>query len=180
MNKALFLDRDGVINLDQGYVFRKNDFIPIEGICDLIKKAKENDYYVICITNQSGIARGYFSHKDFYSFMNHINEYIFRKTNYYLDGVYMCPHHPTEGNSIYTKSCNCRKPAAGLFREALRDYTIDPKKSIMIGDKHSDLLAAKQVNIETRIFYSQKKSVPQKDFIYTQQFKSHKEILNYI
>ena len=137
--KALFLDRDGVINEDYGYVYKKEDFKFKEGIFELLKLFKE--YKIFIVTNQSGIARGYYSEKDFHKLMGWVKE-EFYKNGIEITDINFCPHHPD-----ITGSCECRKPNAGMILDLAKRYNIDLKNSIMIGDKRSDIEAANKAGI---------------------------------
>ncbi len=159
MRKALFLDRDGVINIDKKYTYKVDDFKFIKGIKNLIKKAKLKGYYVICITNQSGIARGYFKKSDFHDFMKYLNFSLKDSIGFELDGYYYCPHHPDGLIPEYSLQCNCRKPKAGLFELVNRDFKIDYENSIFIGDKITDLKAGEIMNIKNLFLYSQQNSL---------------------
>ena len=154
MNKALFLDRDGVINIDNKYIYQSKDLIFTDGIKELIRSAKLKSYKIICITNQSGIARGLYTEKDLKSFMKYLNKSLLNSIGFELDKYYFCPHHPDGIVKDYSHVCDCRKPATGLFKKACYDFKIDCTKSIFIGDKLSDLKAAESMNIKTIYFYS--------------------------
>tara|TARA_B100000579_G_scaffold287017_1_gene237982 strand:+ start:210 stop:740 length:531 start_codon:yes stop_codon:yes gene_type:complete len=154
MNKALFLDRDGVINIDKKYIYKSKDLIFTDGIKELIKSAKLKSYKIICITNQSGIARGFYKEKDLKLFMNHLNQSLLNSIGYELDRYYFCPHHPDGIIKEYSYICNCRKPATGLFKKACYEFNIDCTQSIFIGDKLCDLQAAESMNIKNIYFYS--------------------------
>ena len=154
MNKALFLDRDGVINIDKKYIYKSKDLIFTDGIKELIKSAKHRSYKVICITNQSGIARGFYQEKDVKSFMNYMNLCLGNSIGCELDSYYFCPHHPDGIVEKYSFICDCRKPATGLFKEACNKFKIDYRNSIFIGDKLSDLQAAESMDIKKIYFYS--------------------------
>ena len=141
MNKALFLDRDGIVNLDHGYVYKQSEFEFIPGIFDVCRHATVNDYVIIVITNQSGIGRGKYSEEDF----NQLTIWMikaFAKQKIKITDVYFCPHHPTEGLGHYLTQCQCRKPAPGMILQAAKDYKIDLQRSVFIGDKLSDMQAA--------------------------------------
>lgn len=135
--KAVFLDRDGVLIHDVHFLSDINDVMIYEDVIESLKRLKENDYLLILITNQSGVARGYFDE----DFVNKTHEYLNRKfaeDNVQLDGVYYCPHH-VDGKPPYNKKCSCRKPEPGLIKQAKIDFDIDLSKSYMIGDKLCDV-----------------------------------------
>ena len=144
--KVLFLDRDGVINKDLNYVCKKEDFYFKYGIFKLLKKASEQNYKIIIITNQAGIGRGFYSEDEFWLLMDWVLSKFLQK-GISIEKVYFCPHHPTHGKGIYKKNCKCRKPNSLLFEKAKKDFNIDISKSIMIGDKESDLEAAQKAGI---------------------------------
>ncbi|MDH0898974.1 HAD family hydrolase [Comamonas aquatica] len=141
MHKALFLDRDGVINYDYGHVGKKEDFKFIPGIFDLVKKANNKDWLVIVITNQAGIAKGYYSEKEFLE-LNYWMIQEFLKNGAFIHETFYCPHHPD-----YSVTCECRKPAPGLIYKASQKFNINLKESILIGDKNTDIEAAKNSKI---------------------------------
>ncbi len=133
MVKTLFLDRDGTINVDYGYVFQPEKFEFIDGIFELCRKAQEKGYLIIVITNQSGIARGYFSEQDFAK----LNSYMiaeFAKHGIKITDVFYCPE----------LSGNDRKPNCGMFIKARDKYSIDMVQSVSVGDKERDLEAAQK------------------------------------
>ncbi|WP_269625315.1 D-glycero-alpha-D-manno-heptose-1,7-bisphosphate 7-phosphatase [Prochlorococcus marinus] len=154
MNKVLFLDRDGVINYDYGYVYKTNDLVFIKGIVNLIKKAKDYNYKVICITNQSGIARGLYSESDVHHFMKHLNDKLYDLIGTRLDKYYFCPHHPHIRLNHYGKKCICRKPSPGLFYKACSEFDINTAESICVGDKITDLISAEAIKINRLYLYS--------------------------
>ncbi len=154
-NKALFLDRDGVVNIDKHYVYKTNDFIFIEGIFDLVSNARERNYKIIIVTNQSGIGRGIFSEEQFFK----LNEWMlcqFLDNSAPVDQVYFCPTHPKDGIGKYKIDDNRRKPKPGMFFEASNDHDLDLSESIMIGDKLSDMQAAETSGIKKLYLYSNK------------------------
>lgn len=151
--KAVFLDRDGVINYDYGYVHKKENFVFLPGIFELVKAAKKLNYLVIVITNQSGIGRGLYSNYDFDHLMQWVKD-EFLKNGGSIDAVYFCPHHPIHGIGKYKINCLCRKPNAGMLEAASLDYLIDRKKSIFVGDKLSDMSAALEAGIGNLIYLS--------------------------
>ena len=153
MKKALFLDRDGIINIDHGYVYQKENFEFVEGIFDVCQLAMEAGYVVIIITNQSGIARGMYNEEQFNTLMQWVGEQFKTNGTTILD-TYFCPHHPKKGQGLYLKDCDCRKPMPGMINQASADHHIDVANSIFIGDKESDMKAAIAAGIEKRILVS--------------------------
>ena len=145
MQKCLFLDRDGIINKDIGYAYKPEHVEFVPGIFELCRFFQQKGYLLIVVTNQSGIARGYYSEEDF-TVLNQWLKAAFTAENIHLSDIFHCPHHPD-----ITGPCNCRKPAPGMLLEAIKKYRIDPQFSIMIGDKPSDMEAAMAANIRHRI-----------------------------
>lgn len=148
MNKAVFWDRDGTINIEKNYLYKIDDFEFIPGVIDLMRKFKEEGYLQILITNQSGIARGYYSIDD----MKKLNEYMqaeLNKCGTGFDAIYFCPHHPDGIVKEFSRECSCRKPGTGLFERAIRDYNIDAHHSIAIGDKARDLIPGEKLGMKT-------------------------------
>lgn len=142
---AIFFDRDGVINIDNNYVYKLSDFIFKKKIFSTLKRLKK--FYLFIITNQSGIARGFYKEKDFYLLHNQLKEKFINK-NIFFNDVIFCPHHP-EGKIIkYKKKCLCRKPGNQMLKKLLARWSIDKKNSYMIGDKLSDEICAKRTNIK--------------------------------
>lgn len=146
--RALFLDRDGVINVDQGYVHKSDAVEFVDGIFELVRMAKEAGFLVVLVTNQAGIARGYYSESDFHALMNWMKT-CFVQQGSQLDAVYFCPHHPEHGIGEYRRECDCRKPAPGMLLQAQRELDIDMARSIFIGDKPSDMAAGLAAGIGT-------------------------------
>jgi D-glycero-D-manno-heptose 1,7-bisphosphate phosphatase len=148
---ALFLDRDGVINVDHGYVWRVEDVEFVDGIFELVVAARRCGYLVVVVTNQAGIGRGLYSEADFHRVMDWIRA-EFERRGGAIDAVYFCPFHPEHGIGEYRRDSECRKPAAGMFLSAARDLTIDLARSVMVGDKTSDAEAARAAGVGTRLF----------------------------
>ena len=145
-NKALFLDRDGTINIEKNYVYKIEDFEFIDGIFELIKSYQEKGFLIFIITNQAGIARGYYTEKDYKALTDWMIKQ-FRKKGINITKVYHCPHHPE-----ITGSCNCRKPNPGMILDAIKEFNIDPVNSVLIGDKKSDILAGKRAGLGKNIY----------------------------
>ncbi|MEM0912636.1 MAG: D-glycero-beta-D-manno-heptose 1,7-bisphosphate 7-phosphatase [Pseudomonadota bacterium] len=154
MQPALFLDRDGVININHGYVSDIDSFDFIPGIFNIVEQAIAQGFKVIVVTNQSGIGRGYYTEDQFLQ-VTHWMRGEFSKHGGRIDGVYFCPHHPSEAKGQYLQVCCCRKPKPGLFEDAIKTHQIAVDKSIMIGDKKSDLVAAASAGVKNRILFSQ-------------------------
>lgn len=144
--KALFLDRDGVININHGYVFKKETFEFIDGIFELCLKARNKGYQIIIVTNQSGITRGYYTEQDFTLLTRWVEHQFWQKGIKILQ-TFHCPHHPD-----YSSPCCCRKPKIGMLTKASRRFGIDRAQSIMIGDSLSDMQCAQAAGIGTRIY----------------------------
>lgn len=136
--KAIFLDRDGTINVDKGYVYRIEDFEFIKGVPETLVRMKNKDFLIIVITNQSGIARGYYTEDDVLKLHLQINDDLFNNYGIRIDKFYYCPHHYKEGFGKYKVQCECRKPNSALIEQAIKEFDIDINKSYMIGDKESD------------------------------------------
>ena len=151
--RALFLDRDGVINIDKGYVYRKEDIEFVDGVFELVRMAKSLGYVVIVVTNQAGIGRGYYSTEQFWALMEWISE-RFRQNGGALDGTHFCPDHPIYGVGEYKRESFCRKPAPGMLLSAIRDWDIDKGKSILIGDKMSDIQAGNTAGVGVNLLFN--------------------------
>lgn len=137
---ALFLDRDGVINVDHNYVCRPENFEFIEGIFDLCRRAQLQGYLLIVITNQAGIGRGYYSEADFSALTDWMCEQ-FAAESITIDGVYFSPFHPEHGIGHYKADAPCRKPRPGMIMQAAKEHGIDLPRSVLVGDNPSDIEA---------------------------------------
>jgi len=138
--KTIFLDRDGVINKEVGYLYKIEDFDFISGVFEACLYFQSLGYQLIIVTNQSGIDRGYYSEENFHQVTNWMLEQ-FRKNNIEILNVFFCPHGPDS-------TCDCRKPKPGMFNQANNKYDIDMKNSWMIGDKEADIKAANAAGIQ--------------------------------
>ena len=153
MQKVLFLDRDGVINVEKDYLYKIEDFEFIDGIIDLCAFYQDNGYKIIVVTNQSGIARGYYTEEDFVRLTTWMIKEFF-KQGISISKVYHCPHHPSiSGN------CECRKPNPGMLFEAGKDFMIDFSKSIIIGDKERDIEAGLNAGLKEAYLFNEDKSI---------------------
>ena len=145
-NRAIFLDRDGVINVDKSYVCKIDDFEFCDGIFEVLKKFQKLGFLLIVVTNQSGIGRGYYSSEDFEILTAwKLSELKIR--DIFIDEVYHCHHDPDSG-------CECRKPAPGMLLQAKEKFDIDMSSSWMIGDKKSDIDAALNAGVKNTILIS--------------------------
>ena len=137
---AVFLDRDGTINEEKEYLCCAKDFSFLPGAVEAIKALKEAGFLVIVVTNQSGVARGFYTERDVELLHQHIQVELARNETR-IDAFYICPHHPTEGLGKYRQICGCRKGAPGMLLQAAEDFHIDLSKSFIVGDKLADVKA---------------------------------------
>jgi D-glycero-D-manno-heptose 1,7-bisphosphate phosphatase len=143
---AAFLDRDGVLNQDTGYVHRPEDFVWLDGAKQAVKRLNDRGWLVFVVTNQAGIARGFYGPSEVEALHRWINAEL-QGVGAHIDAFYYCPHHPTEGREPYRLSCDCRKPAPGLLLQAMQDWPVRREASVMIGDKSIDMEAAKAAGV---------------------------------
>jgi D-glycero-D-manno-heptose 1,7-bisphosphate phosphatase len=152
-NKALFLDRDGVINVDTGHVHRRESFEFIPGIFELCRAAQTLGYLLVVVTNQAGIARGYYSESDF----NDLTDWMmdrFAQEKVRVTRLYYCPYHPVFGVGNYQYDSPDRKPNPGMLLRAQSDLNLDLRSSILVGDKLSDIQAGWAAGVGTQILFS--------------------------
>ena len=154
--KCVFLDRDGVINQDRGYISKISDFKIYPGVGQAISLLNKQNYLVIIITNQSGIGRGLIKIKELKNIHNHLRKKI-KKYGGKIDDIFYCPFHPEFGKGKYKKKSNDRKPGDGMIKKAIKKWKVNTKTSFMIGDKISDKLAAKKAKI--KFFYKKEKNL---------------------
>lgn len=144
---AFFLDRDGVINKDTGYLYKVEEFEFLPGVMQACKTIQSHGYKIIIVTNQAGIARGYYSEEDF----ARLTEWMlgeFKREGIEINDVYYCPHHPEKGHAPYVKECQCRKPAPGMLLKAAQEHNIALETSYMVGDKLSDMGAGHAAGVK--------------------------------
>ena len=143
--KAIFLDRDGTINVEKDYLYRIADFEFLPNVTNALRLLQDAGYLLIILTNQSGIARGYYNEDDFQK----LNSWMIKQLSDYgvkISAVYYCPHHPNAKIEKYKIDCVCRKPKLGMFEEAITDFDIDLERSYTIGDKIRDCSICKTTN----------------------------------
>jgi D-glycero-D-manno-heptose 1,7-bisphosphate phosphatase len=177
VKRALFLDRDGVINEDRRYVHRIEDFHFIDGIFDICRAAIEAGMVIIVVTNQAGIGRGFFTEQQFRALTDWMNA-RFADQGVTIDQIYYCPHHPVYGIGHYKLDCLCRKPNPGMILRARDDHGICLQNSILIGDKEWDIVAAKAAGVGTTVLISGK--VPDNDAKPALQFTNLREAFDFL
>ena len=155
MDKALFIDRDGVLNQDNGYTFKVSDLKILDGVIEGLKAVQDLKYKIFIITNQSGIARGFFTSRDLQHFMKTFLM-ILEDSDIFITDYFYCPHHIEGVLAEFTKSCECRKPKPGMIMQAKKKYNLDLSRSVLIGDKESDILAGKEAKLLTNILVTNK------------------------
>ncbi|MGB4291928.1 MAG: HAD family hydrolase [Bacteroidales bacterium] len=143
MKRAIFLDRDGVINRKGGpyYIYLKEDFVLNEGVTEALKYFMHKGFLLIIITNQGGIAKGVYTEEQMHEVHNFMKE-LLKKDGIEIAGIYYCPHHPD------VSPCECRKPGTLLLEKAIKDFNIDTASSWMIGDSEIDIQAAEKMGIK--------------------------------
>lgn len=149
MSKALFLDRDGVVNVEKNYLHKIEDFELMEGILEVCRAYQEQGYLIIIVTNQSGISRGYYTEEDFALLSRWMIEH-FKDSGITITRIYHCPHHESIDGV-----CECRKPEPGMFLAAEREYDLDMAASVMIGDNERDIEAALRAGVGMNILLSE-------------------------
>ncbi len=152
-HRALFLDRDGVINVNHGYVNSVENFDFVDGIFDLVRAACKAGYRVVVVTNQAGIGRGYYSEEQFHDLTDWMCAQ-FQKHGAPIDRVYFSPYHPTAGIGEYRKDEDTRKPGPGMILRAKRELGLSLENSVLVGDKPSDILAGITAGVRTNILFA--------------------------
>lgn len=146
-NKFVLLDRDGVINVEKSYLYKIDEFEYETGVLEGLKILRDLGYKFAIITNQAGIARGYYSEDDYFKLQDFIEKDLL-KNGIKIEKTYFCPHHP-DGIGKYKMDCECRKPNTGNFLKAIKEFNIDVEKSYMIGDRVTDLIPADKLGFKT-------------------------------
>ncbi len=159
LRPALFLDRDGVINVDTNFLYRPEECVLIDGIASLVRTANQHGYVTCVITNQSGIGRGFYTEQDFQVLMQHIRVEL-QRDGARLDAVYFSPFHPIHGLGRYQRDTDCRKPAPGMLLRAAREHNLDLSRSLLVGDRCSDLLAGDNAGIKRLFLFGTTERAP--------------------
>jgi D-glycero-D-manno-heptose 1,7-bisphosphate phosphatase len=145
--RAIFLDRDGTVSEEVGYVNHISRLRLLPRTAEAIRKINESQFLAVLVTNQAGVARGYFKEELVRRVHARLEEML-AEGRARLDGIYYCPHHPTAGEPPYRRDCNCRKPKPGMIEAAREDLAIDLSRSFMVGDKYSDIVFAHSVGMK--------------------------------
>lgn len=148
MERVIFLDRDGTLNEEVHYLHRPEDLVLLPGVPEALRSLKEAGYRLVVVTNQAGVARGYYPESDVKKLHDYMNEQL-RPLGAEIDRFFYCPHHPEHGIGAYKTVCRCRKPETGMFELAEREYEIDRAHSWMIGDKLIDVEAGRRYGVHT-------------------------------
>jgi D-glycero-D-manno-heptose 1,7-bisphosphate phosphatase len=148
---ALFLDRDGVINVDKSYIFRREDFEWVEGAQDVIRRFNAMGWWVFVVTNQSGIARGYYTEEQMQALHDWMTAEL-AAANIHIDRIYHCPFHEEGTIPRYTRDSYERKPKPGMLIRAMTDFPVIKDRSFLIGDKQADLEAAQAAGVRGFLF----------------------------
>lgn len=148
MRRAVFLDRDGTINVEKDYLYRPEEFAFLPGVPEAIARLNRAGLTVIVVTNQSGVARGYYALEQVHLLHQYIRDRL-AEHDATIDAFYICPHHPTEGQGAYRTDCDCRKGNPGMLLRAAEEWNIDLAESFMVGDKDADLVAGMAVGCRT-------------------------------
>ena len=146
LRPAAFLDRDGVLNVDNGYVHRPEDVVWVEDAKAAVRTLNQAGYLVFVVTNQSGVARGLFD-ADAVERLHAWMAAELDAVGARIDAFYVCPHHPDAGNGPYTRACACRKPAPGMVFQAMAAFPVDRAASVLIGDEDRDMEAARRAGV---------------------------------
>jgi D-glycero-D-manno-heptose 1,7-bisphosphate phosphatase len=146
LHAAAFLDRDGVLNIDIDFLHRVEDLVWVDGALAAVRRLNSRFARVVVVTNQSGVARGLYGEAD----VQRLHAWMAASAaaqGARIDAFYYCPHHPTAGAGAYTVACDCRKPEPGMLLRAIDEHAIDPAASLLIGDRASDLEAARRAGV---------------------------------
>jgi D-glycero-D-manno-heptose 1,7-bisphosphate phosphatase len=148
MDKIVYLDRDGTINKEAVYLYRPENLVILQGVPEALRRLKEQGFHLVVVTNQAGVARGYYKEADVIALHEALNKQL-SKEGAEIDYFFYCPHHPVHGIMEYKKDCHCRKPETGMFEMAEAFYSPDKAHSYMIGDKLLDTEAGNRYGVSS-------------------------------
>lgn len=148
---AVFFDRDGVLNHDEGYTHRVEHLRLIDGAAAAVRRFNQAGWWVFVVTNQAGVAHGYYDEAAVHAFHAAL-QHALRAAGAHVDGFYYCPHHPDGSVAGYAKSCNCRKPKPGMIEQALAEWPVERRRSLLIGDRPSDIEAVEAAGLRGMLF----------------------------
>ena len=151
MKPAVFFDRDGVLNQDKGYIHKIEDWVWIEGAINTIKRFNDANYWVFVVTNQSGVGRGLYTEEDVIQIHDHMRSEL-TEQGAKIDDIRYCPHHTDAKINAYKAECNWRNPGSGMLQDLISSWSVDKENSLLIGDKETDLQAARNIQIEALFF----------------------------
>jgi D-glycero-D-manno-heptose 1,7-bisphosphate phosphatase len=159
LRPGLFLDRDGVVNEEAGYLHRWEECRIVDGIAELIATANELDYVTCIVTNQAGIGRGYYTEADFHALMDRISNALLER-GARIDAIYFSPFHPEHGRGAYKRATDCRKPGPGMILRAAAEHGIDLGQSVMVGDRCTDMEAAAAAGVSDLYLFGTTETLP--------------------
>lgn len=148
MDRVVFLDRDGTINEEIAYLHRPEDLKFLPGVSEAIRRLREHGFSIVVVTNQAGVARGYYGEEEVAVLHEFMNERL-KEQGAAIDHFFYCPHHPVHGIGMYKTACHCRKPETGMFLMAEQYYQVDKAHSYMIGDKLLDVEAGHNYGVQS-------------------------------
>ncbi len=146
--RAVFFDRDGTLNVDRGYVHRTEDFEWLPTVRETILALNNRDILVFVVTNQSGVARGYYDERAVQALHRWMNNDL-RGLGAHIDDFRYCPHHPQGLITEYSVDCQCRKPSPGMITDLLDSWSLDPRQTVLVGDRATDLLAGQAAHVRS-------------------------------
>jgi D-glycero-D-manno-heptose 1,7-bisphosphate phosphatase len=176
---ALFLDRDGVINIDHAYVCKKEEFEFVDGIFELCRSAKQLGFLICVVTNQAGIGRGYYTEADFLELTDWMCG-VFCGEGAAINKVYFSPTHPEHGIGEYKVDSVFRKPGPGMILQAAQDLDIDLARSILVGDKESDIEAGASAGVHCNLLYCSSGMIPSKKIAATAIVTKLQQVIPYL
>jgi D-glycero-D-manno-heptose 1,7-bisphosphate phosphatase len=161
-NKAAFIDRDGVINEERGYVHRIEEFALLPGVPEALALLAGAGYKLVVVTNQAGVARGYYDEAAVDRLHAHMKA-LLAESGVVIDAIYYCPHHPDAAVPAYRAICECRKPADGMLRQAASDLQLDLSASVLVGDKVSDIEAGRAADVALTVLVESGHAIDEQD-----------------